>query len=132
MAMTELFTNLLLALFGLIGSTEGGRDRDPLVVLAEMLGISAEQLLREIGLFVMGNYHEISALDTGNKGIDYYGSGGDHGCVSTADKYRNMPGLGIRSVSFLLLGFCTKCERFLEVPVGIPEEDIKVRTAYSL
>ncbi|KHN77745.1 hypothetical protein Tcan_02709 [Toxocara canis] len=37
-----------------------------------MIGISAEQLLREIGLFVMGNYHDISALDTSNKGVDYY------------------------------------------------------------
>ncbi|KHN80947.1 hypothetical protein Tcan_06781 [Toxocara canis] len=72
MAVHEVFANLLLALFGLIGSTEGGHHRDPIVVLAEMIGISAEQLYREIGLFVVSNYHEISALDTGNKGIDYY------------------------------------------------------------
>ncbi|VDM50843.1 unnamed protein product [Toxocara canis] len=72
MAMHEVFANLLLALFGLIGSTEGGHHRDPIVVLAEMIGISAEQLYREIGLFVVSSYHEISALDTGKKGIDYY------------------------------------------------------------
>ncbi|VDM51492.1 unnamed protein product [Toxocara canis] len=37
MAVTEIFANLVLALFGLIGCTQGGRGQDPLVVLAEML-----------------------------------------------------------------------------------------------
>ncbi|KHN77746.1 hypothetical protein Tcan_02705 [Toxocara canis] len=128
MAMTEVFTNLLLALFGLIGSTEGGRDRDPLVVLAEMLGISAEQLLREIGLFVMGNYHDISALDTSNKGVDYYVCGLPH--CRVPDKMFDTLSAWKKHVALARYhaktGFCTKCERFLEVPVGIPEEDIKL------
>ncbi|VDM49747.1 unnamed protein product [Toxocara canis] len=37
-----------------------------------MMGISAEQLYRELGLFVRRKNHDISALDTDNKGIDYY------------------------------------------------------------
>ncbi|KHN85857.1 hypothetical protein Tcan_07883 [Toxocara canis] len=94
MAVTEIFANLVLALFGLIGCTQGGRGQDPLVVLAEMLGISAEQLYREVGLFVMGNYHDISALDTGNKGLDYYVCGQGEELEYSggpAEKYRRAP-----------------------------------------
>ncbi|VDM51350.1 unnamed protein product [Toxocara canis] len=74
MLALEGFANLVLALFGLIGSSEGNRHEDPLVVLAEMLGITAEQLYREIRLFLESNFDQISAMDTKRRGLDFFGS----------------------------------------------------------
>ncbi|VDM50546.1 unnamed protein product [Toxocara canis] len=68
----EGFANLVLALFGLIGSSEGNRHDDPLVVLAEMLGITAEQLYREIRLFLERNFDEVSAMDTKKRGLGFF------------------------------------------------------------